>query len=143
MLRPELAPRDLDHGALTAQLEHAYARIGSGDAASTVAEDLSRESGIEIDDNDLLGFYGSQDAEEVAKLLLMPPRHELAKLELTREELVEVASRFLDGDDEHEQWWTALFDANVPHPNGHLADEDAETPEALTDAALAYRPFEL
>ena len=143
MLRPELSPPDLDHGALTSQLEHAYARIESGAAASTVAEDLSRESGIEIDYGDLLGFFGSEDAEEVAKILLMPPRHELAKHQLTREELIEVASRFLDGDDEHERWWTALFDANVPHPDGHLADEDAETPEALTDAALAYRPFVL
>lgn len=143
VLRPELSPPDVDHGPLTAHIERAYARIETGDAPATIAEDLAREAGIEIDYDDLLGYFGSEDAEEVAKILLLPPQHELAKLKLSREELIEVASRFLDGDDEHERWWTALFDANVPHPGGHLADEDAETAEAVTDAALAYRPFEL
>src|SRR4051794_12684496 len=77
----------------------------------------------------------------------MPPRHVLAKHQLTREELIEVAARFLSNtdryDEKNQKWWQALFDANVRAPAGHVEYERTvartrmPTPEEVTDAALS------
>jgi hypothetical protein len=153
MLRPELSPPRLTSGALVAQLRRAYDRIDAGEPPATVAEDFERESGVPTDPGTLLVWCGSEDPEDVVIDLLMPPRHVLAKHQLTREELIEVAARFLSNidryDEKNEKWWQALFDANVRAPAGHVQYERTvartrmPTPEEVTDAALSYEPFEM
>jgi hypothetical protein len=150
MLRRELLPPHIDRGPLTALLDEAYERIEAREALAEIARDVSERSGLDIGAGDLDGWFGSVSPGEAAASLLTPPAHELRKLALSRAELIEVARRWLPEselyDEDNEAWWEALFDANVPHPAGHLLayhDIDDATPERVVDLALAYRPIEL
>jgi hypothetical protein len=125
----------------------------SNETPDAVASDISDRVGIEISGEDLDGWSGSIDAEEAAALLVRPPRHVLRTLDATHDELVELARRFmgLAGDEhlQHADWYTAVFDANVPHPAGsslafHPPDgADDPTPEMVVRWATSYRAIEL
>jgi hypothetical protein len=153
-LRPALLPRTGDVETLTARVGRAF-DIAEQDGAEAAAQWFSAETGIPMSPADLHGWAASTDAASVARELRRPPAHELKMLAATREELVEIARRWLPTsaayDPEHESWWTAVFEANVPrpaatnvafYPPDGVADEDV-TPEWIVEYALAYRPIEL
>lgn len=157
MLRDELLPPRVDRGSLTALVAEAFARLEAGATPADAAAALARQSGRLIAAEDLDGWAASMAPGEVAAHLLTPPRHELRRLRLSRDELVEVAHLLMASSDrydgEHAEWWMALFDANVPDPGGCTlayhppAGMDAAAwdpaPEEVVDLALAYRPIEL
>ena len=71
---------------------------------------------------------------------------ELEMEKLTRDELIEVTRKLMTVDiaDEFESMWlTALFAANIPHPDGtdliFYPKIEFKTPEELVDYALAYK----
>jgi hypothetical protein len=134
----------------------ALARLEAGASPDAVAAELGAAAGVTVAADDLDGWFGSLDAEAVATIQLTPPAHELRRLQLSRNELVEVARRFMatsESDDQaNDEWWMALFDANVPHPAGstlafYPPSRDAGTwnpsPEEVVELALAYRPIAL
>jgi hypothetical protein len=142
---------------LRALVEAAFERLEDGEHADVVAADLQRRVERPIAAEQLDAWFGSMSADDVAAVLLTPPAHELRRLGLSRDELVEVARRWMPTsaqyDERNEQWWLALFDSNVPHPAGHgLAyhppDETPAsawdpTPEEVVELALSYRPIQL
>jgi hypothetical protein len=153
-LRNELRPPTGTVGALTAHVERAF-DIDRQDGASAAASWFTAETGIGVAPDDLHGWAVSSDAGSLARALIRPPAHELKRLGATRQELVEIARHWLPTspayDGEHEDWWTALFDANVPRPSASNAafyppdgvPDDAITPEWIVDYAFSYRPIEL
>jgi hypothetical protein len=147
-----LPPSDARLEELADVMREAFDRL-SKEAPDEVASDVSDRVGIEISGEDLDGWSGSMDAEEVASLLVRPSRHVLRRLDATHDELVELARRFmgLAGEEhlQHADWYAAVFDANVPHPAGSsLAfyppeGADDPTPEMVVTWASSYRAIEL
>jgi hypothetical protein len=153
-LRPELLPPTESVDELEVQVEEAFDRSDQ-DGAIAAAAWLASESGITVSADDLHGWAASIDARSAALMLLTSEQHELRRLGATREELIEISRRWLPGsprfDSANEEWWTALFDANVPRPGASnvafcppagIPDDDI-TPEWIVDYALAYRAVEL
>ena len=149
---PLLPPSDARQKELAGVIERAFGRL-STEPPDDVAADVSGCVGIEMSGADLDGWSGSMDADDVAAMLVRPPRHVLRKLAATNEELLELARRFMGcAGDEHRRdadWYMAVFDANVPHPAGsNLAfyppdDESDPTPEMVVRWATSYRAIEL
>jgi hypothetical protein len=153
-LRAELLPRTGSVKDLASQIERAF-DLSDREGAAAAAAWFASETGITVAADDLHGWSASLDSHQVARLLLRPPQHELRRLGASREELIEIARRWLPTsaayDGKNEDWWLALFDANVPRPDGSNAafyppegvkDSDV-TPEWVVDHAFAYRAIEL
>lgn len=153
-LRAELLPPTEPSRMLRAQIRRAM-DIEAHDGAVAAATWLRTESGVDVSPSDLQGWSASMDADQVARNLIRPAAHELRKLAVTRAELIEITRRWLPTspayDGEHEEWWIAIFEANVPRPGAStaafyppegVAEEDI-TPEWIVDHALSYRSIEL
>lgn len=153
-LRAELLPPREPINELAAQVERAF-DLSDRDGPAAATEWFTANTGIEVSPDDLHGWSASISSDQAARLLKLPPRHELKRLGATRAELIEIARRWLPDSPEYdavnEAWWTAIFDANVPRPAASNAafyppdgmDEDDVSPEWLVDHALAYRAIEL
>jgi len=147
-----MPPSHAGLGELTEVVRDAFNQL-SDNAPDEVAAGVSERVGIKISGEDLEHWSGSMDADDVAALLVRPQRHVLRTLGATHHELVEISRRFmgLAGDEHlrHVDWYTAVFDANVPHPAGSNlafyppAGIDDPTSEMVVAWATAYRAIQL
>ena len=155
MLRPELHPPERD-ARCEKVVERAFRALEERHAPDAELRELEAVVGRRIGVEELHEWFESMSPAEVADQLTVPgdPRVD----DLTRAELTEIVRRLMPADElydpNHEAYWTALFEANVPRPGAaalvyHPPDDDADargwdpTPEQVVELALSYRAIEL
>jgi len=154
-MRPELLPPAVDD-RLAELICDAYDRLEHGETSTALTEHLAAESGLAVEPGWLDGVFGSCDPTAAAWALRLANDPGLVRrVQPTRDELVEIVERIMPmsplWDREHEPYWTALLQANVPHsaaaaliynpPDG--ADPASWGAQAVVSHALSFRPIEL
>ncbi|GIE28161.1 hypothetical protein Ait01nite_012060 [Actinoplanes italicus] len=155
-LRPELLPPPVAPERI-AELAAAITRIaGLMDTGRPYADELAAfntDTGGDLTPHDFHTYDSWGSAETYAHLVARPGYPRIP--DITRDELVEIARRIMDGpgpqaDDPDADWYTLLFDTNITRPgaSGLIFHPPAElgpgpTPEQIVDTALAYRPIAL
>lgn len=149
-LRPELCAPPVSPprlAELCAAIEHIEETLASGRPADTAIAAFNLDTGHEYAARDFLGYWESHDVEDFALEAARPAWPKAA--DVTREELIEVVRRILDGDLKDQLYYLLVLETNVVHPAvaGLIFHpppelEDA-APERIVDAALSYRPIAL
>lgn len=149
-MRAELNPAIDDRWAPA--LAEAYRALEEGHAPAEVAAGLA-PMGVVVTPEWLDGAFGSVSPVEAAvDAYVAAHAEEIAALDPSREELIEMVREILtprSGQELWTDWWLAVFGANVPHPQPSdlifnpptdVVPEDW-SPSRIVDEALAYRPF--
>jgi hypothetical protein len=152
-LRPELLPPPVAPERI-AELAAAITRItGLMDTGRPYHDELAAFNAGDLTPHDFHTYDSWGSAETYAHLLARPAHPPIP--DITRDELVEIARRIMDGpgpqaDDPDADWYTLLFDTNITqpgasglifHPPAGLGPDPS--PEQIVDTALAYRPSAL
>ncbi|MFJ2288313.1 hypothetical protein ACIOUF_18455 [Pseudomonas iridis] len=140
-LRPDLMPPVLDE-PLVARLTMLAAEIDCGheeQAQSQVAV-FNREAMTALEFIDFQGIYGGQSHDTWVRKVLATP-YERRVADVTKQELVELARRVMEGDGaEHEvEFWLSMLAINIP--NERISDlifwpdeyfDEADYPQQLS-----------
>ncbi|MCF2526960.1 hypothetical protein [Yinghuangia soli] len=147
-LRPPAVPAER-LAWLCAEIERieAVIREGTDEEVEAALAAFNAETGHAFTELDLHEYWGACSVEELALCAARPARPRVP--DITRDELVEILRRIMDGDPESD-YYALILQTNVPNPRvldlvfGRLPEELRDAgPEELLDAALAYRPIAL
>ncbi|WP_369244108.1 bacteriocin immunity protein [Streptomyces sp. R41] len=150
-LRPELLPPPVTERRLRTladEIERIEDLLFSEDLAEADAAiaAFNAATGHAYGPTDLTGYAGWRDLEDFALEAARPAYPRLS--DITREELVEVVRKILDGDPEH-SYHLLVLETNVTHPQAYdllyhpPQDLEDASPERIVDEILAYRPIAL
>lgn len=150
-LRPELLPPPVDKRRVD-EISAEITRIGGlldsrlhAEADLAIAA-FNADTGRDYSLADFLEYDGWRSLEAFALEAARPAWPRVT--DFRRDELIEIVRRIQDPEPESD-YYPLLFRANTPHPHAlsliyrppaRLTDA---TPEAVVDAALAYRPITL
>ncbi|MHC8322414.1 hypothetical protein ACYZT4_17245 [Pseudomonas sp. GB2N2] len=116
-LRPELMPPLLDE-ALVARLTIHSEQIDCGHPEQTREQlaAFNREAMTKLEFIDFQGIYGGQDHDTWVRKVLAKP-YERRVADVTKQELVELARRVMEGDgaDHEVEFWLTMLAINVPN----------------------------
>lgn len=152
-LRTELMPPVLDE-SMVARLAAFAQEIDYGDPAQTRSQlaAFNQEAMTEYEFLDFKGIYGGQDHDTWVRSVLAIP-YERRVMDVTQQELVEMARRVMECDgEEHEVgFWLNMLEINIPNerisdlifwPNAYFGVEDYSqelSPEQVIEIALGSR----
>lgn len=147
-LRPELSAPVVSPQRI-AELCMAIGRIEEllvgGDPADTAITAFNAETGHDYTAEDFFCDWECRDVEDFALEAARPAWPKVA--DVTREELIEIVRRIIDGDLKDQPYYLLLLDTNVVHPavSSLIFHPPAElagaSPERIVDAALSYQPI--
>jgi hypothetical protein len=147
-LRPPVVPAER-LAWLCAEIERieAVIREGADEQAEAAVAAFNAETGHDFTVSHLHEYWGACSTEEFALSAARPARPRVP--DITRDELVEIARRILDGDLDAD-YYVLLLMSNVPNPHvlevvfGRPSEElEGAGLVERVDAALAYRPIAL
>ncbi len=133
-LRRELTPPPISEAAyqtVRGMVEVIEAELDSGGNADAQIQEFNQFTGRHYDESMFRRYWRSMDLDEFVRQASRPKPKPV--LDVTREELVEVARRAMpqSGDPDY-QYYMEIFDANAPRPAAsnlifYPADYDAQT----------------
>ena len=115
-----------------------------GESADVAIDAFNAETGHDYTVEDFRCFGELCDAEELALEAARPVWPKVANI--TREELIEIVRRIIEGDVRDQRYYLRILEANVVHPAAcdlifHPPSEPVDaSPERIVDALLSYRP---
>jgi hypothetical protein len=148
-LRSELMPPVLDESRV-ARLTKLAQEIDCGHPELTLSQlaQFNREAMTELEFIDFQGIYGGQDHDTWVRKILATP-YEQRVADITRQELIELARRVMEGDgaDHDVEFWLSMLEINIPNerisdlifwPDEYFEDvsySQALSPEQVIDIA--------
>ncbi|UVM48251.1 MULTISPECIES: hypothetical protein [unclassified Pseudomonas] len=121
-LRTELVPPALDE-SMVARLTKLAEEIDCGHPEQTLSQlaEFNREAMTELEFIDFQGVYGGQAHDTWVRKVLAKP-YELRVADVTKQELVELARRVMEGDgaDHEVEFWLSMLEINIP--NDRISD---------------------
>lgn len=121
-LRTELMPPALDE-SMVARLAKLAEEIDCGHPEQTRSQlaEFNREAMTELEFIDFQGIYGGQAHDVWVRKVLAKP-YERRVADVTRQELVELARRVMEGDgaDHDVEFWLSMLEINIP--NDRISD---------------------
>ncbi|XVU23193.1 hypothetical protein ACQPZJ_38935 [Actinoplanes sp. CA-054009] len=136
---PEVSPRRL--AGLRAAIGHIEELLQRGEPADRAIAAFNADTGHDYTAPDFQGYWESRDVGDFALEAARPARPRVP--DVTRDELIEVARRIVEGDIADQAYYLRLLEANVAHPRvSELIFFRDLPPEHVVDEALSYRPIQ-